>query len=229
MEAGQSISLVIVDDHELLRGGIRFALLSAPDIVVVGEAHHGEDALRVCLETQPNVVLMDIRLLGDMDGVDATHSIRSLCPKTQVIGLSGHTDANLVRRVIQAGAIGYIAKGASAATLVDAIRNAADGRPTLSSESLAALVQPPTAPRITAWRQLDHARTGSVIPVGAGQNECPDSGDISRKRSGCQVPCGQHPLQVGPCQSHRSGCVRPRTRSCIQSPPPRQAIAAHPT
>ena len=95
MEAGQSISLVIVDDHELLRGGIRFALLSAPDIVVVGEAHHGEDALRVCLETQPNVVLMDIRLLGDMDGVDATHTIRSLCPKTQVIGLSGYTDAKL--------------------------------------------------------------------------------------------------------------------------------------
>ena len=147
MEAGQSISLVIVDDHELLRGGIRFALLSAPDIEVVGEAHHGEDALRVCLETQPDVVLMDMRLLGDMDGVAATHTIRTLCPKTQVIGLSGYTDANLIRRVIEAGAIGYIAKGASAASLVDAIRNAADGRPTLSNESLAALVQPPTEPQ----------------------------------------------------------------------------------
>ena len=128
-----------------VRGGIRFALLAAPDIVVVGEAHHGEDAFRVCLETQPNVVLMDMRLSGDMDGVAATHVVRTLSP-AQVIGLSGYTDADVVRRVIQAGAVGYIAKGVSAAALVDAIRNAADGNPTLSSESLAALVQPSTAP-----------------------------------------------------------------------------------
>ncbi len=155
MEGDRHIRVVIVDDHELLRGGIRFALLAAPDIVVVGEAHHGEDAMRVCLETQPDVVLMDMRLLGDMDGVAATHAVRALCPTTQVVGLSGYTDPDTVRRVMQAGAIGYIAKGASAATLVEAIRNAARGQPTLSSELLAALLQPPEEPR----PQVDPALT----------------------------------------------------------------------
>ena len=147
MEGESHIRVVIVDDHELLRGGIRFALLSAPDIVVVGEAHHGEDAMRVCLETQPDVVLMDMRLIGDMDGVATTYAVRTLCPRTQVLGLSGYTDPDVVRRVIQAGAIGYIAKGSSAAILIDAIRKAAHGQPTLSSESLAALIRPPDDPK----------------------------------------------------------------------------------
>ena len=138
------IRVIVVDDHELLRGGIRFALLAIDDIELVGEAHHGLEALNVCAATQPDVVLMDMHLPGAMDGVATTQAIRALYPAVQVVALSSYANPEQVRAILQAGAIGYLVKGVSVAAMADAIRAAHAGRPTLTTEALAALVEPAT-------------------------------------------------------------------------------------
>ena len=143
------IRVMTVDDHQLLRQGIRFSLLSVDDIEVVAEAHNGEDAVRLCCEVQPDVVLMDIRMPGEIDGVAATELIRRRCPQVQVLALSSFHDRDLVQAAMRAGAIGYLVKGASAGELAEAVRAAHAGRPALASEAVEALVQPEeAAPRL---------------------------------------------------------------------------------
>ena len=142
MAKPETIRVITVDDHELLRRGIRFSLLSVDDIELVGDACSGEDALLVCEELQPDVVLMDMRLTGDMDGVAATRAIREHYPHMQVLALSSFYEKDLVRGVMQAGAVGYLVKGVSGAELAEAIRAAYAGRPTLASEAVEVLVQP---------------------------------------------------------------------------------------
>lgn len=145
MDKPEKIRVITVDDHELLRRGISFSLLSVDDIELVGDACSGEDALRVCEELQPDVVLMDMRLTGDMDGVAATRAIKEHYPHMQVLALSSFYERDMVQGVMQAGAIGYLVKGVSGGELAEAIRAAYAGRPTLASEAVEVLVQPPPA------------------------------------------------------------------------------------
>ena len=137
----KAIRVLTVDDHELLRRGIRFALLPVDDLMLVGEAQDGEEAVRLCQELQPDVVLMDMRLTGGMDGIAATKVIREKCPYTQVIILSSFHDSKLVQGAVQAGAVGYLIKGVSGDALCEAIRAAAAGKPVLDAEALGDLVQ----------------------------------------------------------------------------------------
>ncbi len=123
------IPVIVVDDHELLRGGIRFALLAIDDIELVGEAHHGLEALNVCAATQPDVVLMDLHLPGELDGVATTKAIRVLYPAVQVVALSSYANPDQVRAILQAGAIGYLVKGVSVTVMADAIRRPMVGGP----------------------------------------------------------------------------------------------------
>ena len=138
----KTIRVLTVDDHELLRRGIRFALLPVDDLMLVGEAQDGMEAIKLCQELQPDVVLMDMRLTGDMDGIEATRAIREKCPFVQVIILSSFHDSKLVQGAVQAGAIGYLVKGVSGDALCEAIRAAAAGKPALDAEALGDLVQP---------------------------------------------------------------------------------------
>jgi NarL family two-component system response regulator LiaR len=131
-----------VDDHEILRGGIRFSLLAFDDIELVGEACSGEEALRLCDELKPDVVLMDMLMPG-MDGVQTTQAMLAAHPQVRVLSLSSFYDPELVQRAMQAGAIGYLVKGTSANRLALAIREAYAGRPTLAPEAVQALVQRP--------------------------------------------------------------------------------------
>ena len=158
MPADPDIRVIIVDDHELLRGGIRFALLSVTDIAVVGETHSGEHAVELCAEVRPDVVLMDMRLAGAMDGLAAIEAIRQRYPKIQVIAVSSFADPDLVREAFRVGAIGYLVKGVSVKVMIDAIRAAHAGQPTLTPEALEALVQhatpvPQSGPDLTAREQ----------------------------------------------------------------------------
>ena len=136
------IRVLTVDDHEILRGGIRFLLLAIDDIAVVGEAHSGEEALELCGQAQPDVVLMDMRMPG-MNGVETTRRLREKYPQTQVLVLTSFHDSELVQQAMQAGAIGYLLKGISMEDLAQAIRSARVGQPTLAAEALQALVQAP--------------------------------------------------------------------------------------
>jgi NarL family two-component system response regulator LiaR len=139
------IRVVTVDDHEITRSGIRFLLMAFDDLELVGEAHDGEEAIKLCQKIQPDVILMDM-MMPKMDGVATTRAIREECPKSQVLALTSFHDADLVRRTMKAGAVGYLLKGASIDELADAIRSAHAGRPTLAPEAVEALVQTSDAP-----------------------------------------------------------------------------------
>jgi NarL family two-component system response regulator LiaR len=134
------IRVLTVDDHEIFRGGIRFLLLAFDDIELVGEACSGEEALHLCEQVQPDVVLMDI-MMPKMDGVEATRAIRQRFPDVQVLALTSYQDRGLVQRAMQAGAIGYLLKGVSMDRLGEAIRQAHARQPTLSAEAVESLVQ----------------------------------------------------------------------------------------
>lgn len=136
------IRVIVVDDHELLRSGIRFALLPAEDIELVGEARSGEDALRQCETVRPDVMLLDLHLAGDMDGVATMKALRTLYPAVRVLALSSYSDSAQVQAVLRAGAIGYLVKDVSATAIADAIRAAHAGQPTLTAAALEALVRP---------------------------------------------------------------------------------------
>jgi NarL family two-component system response regulator LiaR len=140
MNATNRIRVMTVDDHEILRGGVRFLLLAFDDLELVAEAHSGEEALELCADCQPDVVLMDMMMPG-IDGVEATRTIRKRHPQVQVLALTSFYDQDRVQRALQAGALGYLIKGISIDELADAIRAAYAGRPTLSPEALQALLK----------------------------------------------------------------------------------------
>jgi len=135
-----TIRVLTVDDHEMVRQGMDFLFLPYEDIEVVGAAHDGQEALRLCEELNPDVILMDMIMPG-MDGVAATQAVRQQYPQVQVLALTSFYDEDLVRRAMQAGAIGYLLKGVPIVELAQAIRAAHAGRPTLAVEAMQALVK----------------------------------------------------------------------------------------
>ena len=134
------IRVIIVDDHAVVRGGLRLFLLAFEDLELVGEAGNGEEALRLCEQAQPDVVLMDLVMPG-MNGVQATQLIREDYPQIQVIALTSFDEEDLVQRALEAGAISYLLKNVSASELAAAIRAAHAGRPTLAPEAAQALIE----------------------------------------------------------------------------------------
>jgi NarL family two-component system response regulator LiaR len=144
----EPIRVMTVDDHAILRGGLRFLLLAFEDIELVGEARSGPEALRLCNQLQPDVVLMDM-MMPEMDGATATQAIKEQFPDIQVLVLSSFSDHASVRRVIQAGAVGYLLKDVPMDELADGIRAAAAGKTVLAPEAAQALVRAagPQAPQ----------------------------------------------------------------------------------
>jgi NarL family two-component system response regulator LiaR len=139
MNEPDRIRVMIVDDHDIVRGGIRFLLLAFEDIELVGEARGGEEALGACEQVQPDVVLMDMVMPG-MDGVAATQALRERYPHVRVLVLTTFHEDDMVQRAMQAGAIGYVLKDIAPHELAEAIRAAYAGRPTLAVEAVQALV-----------------------------------------------------------------------------------------
>ena len=120
------LTVVLVDDHALVRKGFRRMLEDDSAISVVGEASNGEDAVRLALELKPKVVVMDCALPG-IDGIEATRRIRAKMPDAAVLMLSMHSEDTLVRQALEAGARGYILKNALELDLVSAIKRVAHG------------------------------------------------------------------------------------------------------
>jgi len=135
-----AIRVMIVDDHDMVRRGLAAFLKAKADLELVGEARNGQEALRVCEQVQPDVILMDL-VMPEMSGAEATKIIREGCPEVQVIALTSFHDKELVQEALQAGAISYLLKNVSANELAEAIRGAHAGRPTLAPEAAQALIQ----------------------------------------------------------------------------------------
>jgi NarL family two-component system response regulator LiaR len=140
MNETHPIRVMLVDDHAVVRSGLGAFLTVFDDLKLVAEAGGGEEAVRLCRQARPDVVLMDLVMPG-MDGAAATKAIRDECPHIQVIALTSFKEQNLVAGALQAGAIGYLLKNVSADELADAIRAAHAGRPTLAPEAAQALIQ----------------------------------------------------------------------------------------
>ncbi len=143
------ITVLIVDDHPVVRSGVRGMLGGEPDITVVGEAASGEEALAVVRAVAPAVVLMDLRMPG-VDGATATARIMALGQGTRVVVLTTYeTDADILRAV-EAGAAGYLLKDSSRADLLHAIRSAARGETVLAPSVAGRLWQHTHRPATTA-------------------------------------------------------------------------------
>jgi two-component system, NarL family, response regulator LiaR len=126
----EPITVILVDDHEVVRKGVRAFLDTLPDFRVVGEASSGEEALAMVSDLIPDVVLMDLIMPG-MDGVETTRQIKKISPRTQVVVLTSyHEDAHIFP-ALKAGAISYILKDMKMEKLVDVLRRAVQGEVTL--------------------------------------------------------------------------------------------------
>lgn len=116
-----AIRVLLTDDHAVLRAGLRMLIDAQPDMTVVGEASSGVEALRLCRQTRPHVVLMDLTMPG-MSGIETTAEIRRACPEARVLVLTMHDDPAYLRSVLAAGAAGYVLKRAAEVELLSAIR-----------------------------------------------------------------------------------------------------------
>lgn len=140
MATRDTIRVMIVDDHTMVRKGLAIFLRTMPDLELVGEAGNGEEALRVCERVQPDVVLMDL-VMPKMGGIEATRSLRERWPEVHVVALTSFQEKELVHEAMQAGATSYLLKNVGIEDLGRAIRQAAVGRSTLAPEAAQALIQ----------------------------------------------------------------------------------------
>jgi NarL family two-component system response regulator LiaR len=131
---------MLVDDHLMVRDGLKVFLSVYDDIEVVAEAEDGEQAVTLCAQVQPDVVLMDI-LMPNVDGSTATARIREACPQVQVIALTSFLEEDLVQRALQAGANGYLLKDVHPDKLAQAIRDAHMGQSTIDAAAAQLLAQ----------------------------------------------------------------------------------------
>ena len=121
------IAVMIVDDHARVRQGLRTFFSTCPDLRVVAEAANGEEALARCAEVRPDVIVMDMAM-PVMDGPTVTGRIRELFPGSRVVALTSFVDPEMAKRALEAGAIGYVLKDAGPDLLVEAVREAYEGR-----------------------------------------------------------------------------------------------------
>ena len=144
------IQILIVDDHDLVREGIRALLEQDPSFQVVGETGDGQEAVRLATRLKPNVVLMDVNLPGGMGGLEATETIVADCPEVKVIILTQYENREYIKRAIRIGARGYLLKRSVSAQLKEAIRAVARGERYLHPLAAGELVD-----LVTSGRSLD--------------------------------------------------------------------------
>ncbi len=121
-----TITIMLVDDHDVVRTGLRSYLETQTGMKIVAEARNGEEAIRLAEDTRPNIILMDITM-PHMDGLEATRKLKSLVPESLVLALTVHEDKQYFMEMLAAGASGYLTKQAAADELIAAIRAVATG------------------------------------------------------------------------------------------------------
>jgi len=134
------ITVLLVDDHEVVRSGVSAFLASQPDFEVVGEAKSGIEAVNLAQKSVPDVVLMDL-VMAKMDGVEATRQVKAVSPRTKIVVLTSYHQDEYIFPALQAGAISYILKDVKMDELADALRRAAQGEATLHPRVASRVIQ----------------------------------------------------------------------------------------
>jgi len=135
------IKVLLVDDHKIVRQGVRAYLHTLDDIQVIAEAETGAAAVKAVEQAAPDVVLMDLEMPGELDGISATRQIRKLRPETQVIVVTSHHQDEYIFPAVRAGAISYLLKDVEPDELAEAIRKAAQGEAVLDSRVASRIIQ----------------------------------------------------------------------------------------
>ncbi len=193
-QATRAIRVLLADDHVLLRQGLKTLLDVEPDIEVVGQAGSGDEVLTRASELKPDIVLMDVSMPSG-GGIRATSQIRREHPEVRVLGLSRHLDPGYVRRLLDAGASGYVVKRASAAELLNAIRSvSAGGR----------YVDPSLAPLLDQTRQ--QALRGAVVRSTLTARETEVLRLIARGRSNRDIGAALN-ISIKTVEYHKARCA----------------------
>lgn len=164
-----AIRVLIVDDHSVVREGLRMFLQRDPELAVVGEASDGAKAVELAQQLRPDVVLMDL-LMPVMDGFAATAAIRSALPETEVIALTSVVESAAVVGALKVGAIGYLLKDTQASELCRAIKAAAAGQVQLAPQASTYLVREVQTPTIPDSLSLTERETEVLRLVSQGQS-----------------------------------------------------------
>ena len=136
----ESISVLLVDDHAMVRQGVKAFLVTQPDLSVVGEAGSGEEAIELAAQLIPDVILMDL-IMPNMDGVEATRRVKQVSPRSQIVVLTSYHEDEHIFPALKAGALSYILKDVSAEELAAAVRKAAAGEAVLNPRVAARVIK----------------------------------------------------------------------------------------
>ena len=216
-----SIRVLIADDHLVVREGLRAILEAATDLVLVGEATDGVEAVRLAGELSPDVVLMDLRMPG-MDGIEAIRQIKTRYPAVEIIILTTYDDDAYIVRGLRAGARGYLLKDAGRQVLFEAIRAAARGESLLPPAVVEKVVAHLEEPRPVEAESCQSA-SGSAGSNGPGCGQQRDRGPPAHRRAHRQGPRDEHLQQTRRELPHR-GC----SRRSAQRPPADRATGVMP-
>ena len=194
------IRVLIVDDHSVVRQGLRLFLRTDPELEVVGEAPDGAQALIRAAELRPDIILMDL-LMPVMDGIEAIGRLRQELPETEIIALTSVLEDRSVVRAVRAGAIGYLLKDTEADDLCRAIKAAAAGKVQLSAEAAERLMREVAAPanpdplserEIAVLKLLARGETNKEIALGLSIQETTVKSHVSSILGKLGVPSRTH-------------------------------------
>jgi len=203
----QAARLLIADDHALVREGLRTILSGEDGIEVVAEAHDGQQALALCRDLEPDLVLMDVRM-PVMDGLEATRKIKQEMPRTSVMMVTMHENPDYLFEAVKAGAAGYVLKDASGERLLGAVRRTLDGESPLNQELAMRLL-------VRLSREGDR---GSAESAEGGSVDAPV--ETQGERRGAARPLASQSGEIG-SEAGESGPSREATEQ-IESLTPRE-------
>ncbi len=198
-----TISLLIIDDHALVRQGIRAFLELQPDLIVLGEADSGEAAVRMAAELVPDVALMDLVMPG-IGGVEATRQLKQVSPHTQVIVLTSYHEDEYIFPALRAGALSYVLKDVGPDELADTVRKAARDESVLH-------------PRVASRVVQELSRIGGLAPDRGWTFQCRYRRKAGHQRKDGQGACQQYLEQAAYDGSDAGGCLRLAARICCEA------------
>ncbi len=176
-----AIRILLVDDHKIMRDGLRAVLEKDPDFEIVAEASNGREAVEAAIKLKPDIIVMDV-VMPELNGIDATKQIRAALPGARIIALTMHADKGYLTRMLRSGTAGYLLKDCAAEELIKALHEIAAGKRYISSE-IATLL-------------LDDYMADRNGPCGARRRSATQSAG-----SGTDPSVEQRPFRAGNCRS----------------------------